>query len=125
MATVHDRLKAALEQRGWTEDTGHRSSKYTAMRRTVDNARTFPQEEFNRAVGERFFIGRMGALRWSITGHSTRAARMSKTKARLLDGRPSVRADAWDVTEARRERMRDLKAKLQASAQALEVSDGR
>ena len=119
MTTTREKLKAALEGRGWVVDHAHLTRKYVAMKRGDANWSTFPPETSDRARTERVFIGRMGALRHAIDGLATHSVQVPKMRANLLEGRPSLLADPWDISGPRIAAARERKlAKMAATVAA-------
>lgn len=71
MATLHDRLVAALLKHGAAKVADHRSTKYTVLTKN----------------GVNYYVGHKGALR---SGHTIAGSLpLDRTKARLLEGQPN------------------------------------
>lgn len=74
--TTKQRLIDALTARGWTIDPEHKTRKYVVMKLPIPTPR-FPSTA-------RYFVGDMGALRFSSAGSVTGALPHDATKAILL-----------------------------------------
>lgn len=88
MATIQQRLAAALEAAGWELDTEAKTTKYIVYKPTADSyfvkLRTPPNRVDYNPMGARYFLGSAGGLRFSSRGLVSKAVSHEHAKPKLL-----------------------------------------